>query len=220
METEVKLSFNNKESLFDAVSKDSFRKYLNGNSYYAATLENRYLDTDEMLLNKRSGALRIRHIIDNKLNSFEFTVKYGGGSADGLHKRYEWNMRSDNDDFKIEDFRKFAADTEDSDPVEMLDVLFEGIKSDELKILCSNTFDRTKYILETADSKIEACLDSGIIKSSDGLKTDEICELELELISGNPDDLSIISSEIMKDNDCKPLDRTKFKRTLDLAGRG
>ena len=101
-----------------------------------------------------------------------------------------------------------------------MDIVFEGVENDDLTVLCFNSFQRTVYELEFKDSKIEACFDSGLIENSDGSKTDEICELELELITGDEDDLKELSGLISSKFDCHPLDKSKFQRTLELARRG
>ena len=220
METEVKLAFKDKESLFKCASAESFRKFHDGSSPCEKLLENSYIDTEDMTLIRRGGALRIRHVVGKNSDSYEFTVKCGGGSSEGLHRRYEWNVQSATNDFSIESFKKACSALEDPDPVELLEAFFEGINDQDLKVLCSNSFYRTKYILMTDRSTVEACFDSGIIKSDNGLRTDEICELELELLSGDVSDLEMIRNEIVNGNDCSPFDKTKFRRTLDMIDRG
>ena len=64
---------------------------------------------------------------------------------------------------------------------------------------------------------IESCFDSGIIRSSDGSKTDEICELKLELISGRIEDVKDLSALIMGKTGCSPFEDTKYRRTFALG---
>ena len=180
------------------------------------TLENYYLDTDDTKILNRYGSVRKR-IVKGEVSYIEGTVKYGGGAASGLHKRYEWNVRLEGD-FSIEEFKKGVAS--DGDPVELLDEVFENVTTTELKPLCFNSFERIIYELDYFGSRIEACFDSGIIYNSDKSESEDICELELELIEGNESDLIDLTERIKCEFVCSPLDKSKFQRTLELAKRG
>lgn len=216
METEVKLAFKDKDSLFKAALSEDFRKFLGDSEPDTMLLENSYLDTNDMKILKRNASVRQRHVKGSE-DYYEETVKFRGGASGGLHRRFEWNVRHEGK-FSVDDFKSLAK--EHGDPVELLDIVFEGVENDDLTVLCFNSFQRTVYELEFKDSKIEACFDSGLIKNSDGSKTDEICELELELITGDEDDLKELSGLISSKFDCHPLDKSKFQRTLELARRG
>ena len=61
---------------------------------------------------------------------------------------------------------------------------------------------------------------SGVIENSDRSASEDICELELERISGSEDDLMALSERVKGSFDCLPLDKSKFQRTLELAKRG
>ena len=104
--------------------------------------------------------------------------------------------------------------------LELLDEVFEGVGSSDLSPLCYNSFVRTVYKLDYFGTVIEACFDRGIIYNSDKSGSDEICELELEFISGNVNELMVLSERIKGEFDCLPLDKSKFQRTLELAKRG
>ena len=216
METEVKLAFKDKDSLFRVADSEDFRKFCGDSVPDTMLLENSYLDTEDHKILKRNASVRQRHVKGSE-DYFEETVKFRGGASGGLHRRFEWNVRHEGK-FSIEAFKSLAK--ENGDPVELLDIVFEGVENDDLIVLCFNSFERTVYELEYKNSHIEACFDSGIIKNSDGSKNDEICELELELIKGDEDDLNELSELVKSLYDCHPLDKSKFQRTLELAKRG
>ena len=216
METELKLSFKNTESLMDVASSELFSEISVISDPKTMMLENYYLDTADMKILHRHGSVRKR-IVKGEESYIEGTVKYGGGSSSGLHRRFEWNVRL-NGDFSIEEFKKGSPS--DGDPLELLDEVFENIESSDLKPLCFNSFQRTIYTLEYNGSLIEACFDSGVIYNSDKSASEDICELELELISGSVDDLMALSERVKGSFDCLPLDKSKFQRTLELAKRG
>ena len=219
METEVKLSFKDKDQLYAVASADFFRKLcVDSSEPEKVLLENTYLDTPDLSISKRSGAIRVRHYKSASLDKYEFTVKYGGGAAAGLHRRFEWNVDSVDGNFSIEEFKTKA--NANNDPADLLNEAFGTIKDEDLVVVCSNSFYRTVYKLLFENSTIEACFDSGLIKSSDGSKSDEICELELELIDGDVNSLNILSAILISKTGCSPLNDTKYRRTLACAKMG
>ncbi len=216
METEAKLGFKNKDELYGLTSADYFRKLcIDASEPSPVLLENTYLDTEDMDISGRGGMIRVRHFRDNSGDHYEFTVKYGGGVSGSIHKRLEWNVKSDDGIFSVEDFKRKASGSEDSP--ELLSEALGNISDSSIKVLCSNSFNRTVYNLAYGESLIEACFDSGIISSSDGLRTDEICELELELKKGNVEDLTGLADLISSRTGCFPFEKTKYSRTLAMV---
>lgn len=216
MELEVKLSFDSRDLLYGLADSGDFLKYCSDAvKPEPVLLENTYLDTSDMKITGRGGMIRIRHCKGSDKDNFEFTVKYGGGVSEGYHKRYEWNVESEDGKFSIESFKSLASSSDD--PSDMLSEVFSGIKDEDLYPLCSNSFNRTVYNLTYGDSTIEACFDYGLISNTDGSKTDEICELELELKTGDPSDIAQLAKIITDKTGCVPLDNTKYGRTLKLA---
>ena len=216
METEAKLAFTDRIDLYDLSSSDFFRKLCTGISDpEPVLLENSYLDTKDMDVTKRGGMIRVRHYRSSGKDSFEFTVKYGGGVSGAIHKRYEWNMKSNDGKFSVETFLNNVSDNDDSR--NLLSEAFGTVTDNDLTVICSNSFNRTVYEISYGNSLIEACFDSGIISSPDGSKTDEICELELELIKGDLKDLTALTGLITDKAGCVPFADTKYRRTLALA---
>ena len=215
METELKFGFKEKDSLFALAKTDAFLKCCKDPDRKPVLLENSYFDTRDLIITKRTGAVRVRHYSGEDTDSYEITVKYKGGTSKGLHQRYEWNADSIDGKFSIESFMSRMKDGEDPDG--LLSEVFAGIKDEDLSVVCFNSFYRTYYELHFGNSVIEACFDSGMIRNSDGTKTDEICELELELISGSVEDLKELSGILTENADCSPLDKTKYGRTLNMA---
>ena len=218
METEIKLKFNDKDSLYNVALSDWFRRLIdNGTESKPVLLENLYLDTHDLKITNRTGMVRSRHCLSDTEEYTEFTVKFGGGTESGLHRRYEWNLRSDSNTFSIASFKE---QVKEDDPSAYLDMVFEGLTDEDLMVICSNSFYRTVYDLLYGDSTVEACLDYGSIISSDGSRSEEICELELELKSGEVDDLKKLAGSIIALTGCVPFDATKYGRTLAMANGG
>lgn len=217
METEIKLGFDNDKSLLDVLDSDWFKALCPDGQAVTYLLGNSYLDTPELTISKRGGMIRVRHYCGADEDFYEYTVKYGGGAAEGLHKRYEWNLKSDSDKFSVGSFK---ANAEGNDPSQILEEALEGISDQDLILLCRNTFTRTTIALQYGGSVMEACFDRGAISDSEGVIRENICELELELISGDVSAIEHVSDIILANASCKPFDDTKYHRTIKYISRG
>lgn len=216
METEAKLAFKDKESLYGFAATDFFRGFCAGKDEpVPVLLENSYLDTKDMDISNRGGMIRVRHYKSRDDDRFEFTVKYKGSVSGGLHQRFEWNADSSDGVFSVSEFKRLAPVEDDS--AGMLNEALGSIKDEDLSVICSNSFYRTVFDLSFGNSHFEACFDSGIIKSSDGSKTDEICELELEMIKGDISDLKSLTDLFISEAGCIPFGDTKYRRTLAMG---
>ena len=218
METEIKLKFNDKDSLYGVASLDSFRKLItDSNDPCPVLLENYYLDTIDHKLSGRTGMLRIRHYASSGRDDYEFTLKYGGGIVNGLHRRFEWNLKSSSGNFSINEFKSKVTE---NDPDGLLDEAFKDIEDSDLYVICSNCFNRTVYNISYGKSTAEACFDYGKILSRDRSRTEDICELELELKTGELKDIEELAESLISETGCVPFSSTKFVRTLALANGG
>lgn len=216
METEAKLAFKDKDSLYGFSTADCFRKFCaDTDEHSPVLLENSYLDTPDHVISGCGGMIRVRHYKGSNEDRFEFTVKYGGSVSGAVHQRYEWNVESSSGNFSVSEFKRLVPVEDDS--ADVLAQALDGIRDDDLKVICSNSFYRTVIRLAYGRSRIEACFDSGIIKSADGIRTDEICELELELTDGFEDDLRNITDLFIAQAGCVPFEDTKYRRTLAMG---
>ena len=214
MESEIKLSFKNREELFGIIDAEWFSDFcLDTSPKETVTLDNTYYDTPDHKLIRKGGSIRIRKFLDEDDKvCYEHTVKFGGGVTDGLHQRYEWNVKMDSPRIDLAGLKDGAKDADD--PAELLDDVLEGISSDDLVPLCSTVFERTKYMFGFGDSIMEACFDCGKIEAGD--KEEDICELELELESGDVVDLKEMGQFIIDNTAAVPFNDSKFKRCLKL----
>ena len=219
METEIKLAFSSKESLYDVIGSDWFACYcIDPDSHSTYLLENSYIDTSDMKVSSRGGMIRSRHYSGENDDFYEFTVKYGGGVESGLHRRHEWNVKSVDGRFDIERFKLDCVCGDE--PSELLDEVLSGITDDDLELLCSNSFTRTTVKLGIKNSVIEACFDYGTIEGSNGQIKEYICELELEIVEGTVDDLNSMADIVRSHAKCEPFDDTKYHRTIKYINKG
>lgn len=143
-------------------------------------LYNVYFDTPELDLNKSMMALRLRR----KGRQWLQTLKGGGGIKGGLHQRNEWEfpVRGAALDFS----HPMAADW---------DVLLPQAWREKLQPVFVTDFVRSSRIVVYNGAHIEVCMDEGDITA--GERKQEICELELELKSGEPRQLFELALAIL-----------------------
>ena len=145
-------------------------------------LKNIYFDTQDFLLRRNDIGLRIRQYN----NVFVQTLKTSGRVVAGLHQRPEYNaeLESNNIDIHLIPSNVWPND-------------FDLAKlSAELIPLFTTDFERHQWLIAMPDgSQIELAFDLGNV-SADGNKQDTICEVEIELKSGQVDALFVFAREL------------------------
>ncbi len=213
METEVKLAFKSKDELLSIINADWFADYcLDTSEKEPLKITNTYFDTPNRDFVKKGGSIRVRRYLSSEGERYEHTIKYGGGVVNGLHQRYEWNIDSESDEFDINEFKKKSHDQDD--PSDLLNEILEGIDIENIVPLCSMSMERIKYMFGCGDSMMEACFDYGTIEFGD--KKELICELEIELESGDVVDLQDLAQFIVDNTSGVPFNESKFRRVLKL----
>lgn len=133
-------------------------------------LHNVYYDTPGLELQKHAMALRLRRAGRKWLQ----TLKGGGGVEAGLHSRNEWETPVAGEAL---DFAALEASG---------GKLPDGVRK-KLQPVFATDFTRNMRLLAYEGAEIELCMDSGEITA--GTKNRPISELELELKSGEPQQL-------------------------------
>jgi len=160
-------------------------------------LSNCYYDTADLDFRKHDMGLRVRGC-DGRL---EQTIKTAGVVIAGLHQRPEYNVDIDNNYPELALFPDKIW--QPSQNVEKL--------QDELVPLFSTDFTRVIWLVTLASgSVIELAFDQGNI-SSDGRSVD-ICEIELELVSGKTADLLLLAKKLFSVISVRPSSQSKAAR--------
>lgn len=168
IETELKLTLS-PENLNKLRHHPFLRKLASGRAVNRKLLSI-YYDTPDLRLRNKAMALRLRHQGKQWLQ----TLKGGGSVQTGLHQRNEWETPVPEGQL---DFRALAGS----------DVPFpHGLKK-KLQPVFITDFSRNMRLLHYEGAEIELCLDSGEIRA--GKNARQISELELELKSGEPQQL-------------------------------
>ena len=132
-------------------------------------LLNTYFDTPALDLKQRRMAVRERLAGEQWL----LTVKTAGKSENGLSRRQEWEAPTTSGALD------FAALVDDADLAASLMALRA-----ELKPLFRTDFERHSWVLMHDSASIEVALDLGHISVPGTALSENILELELELLSG------------------------------------
>ena len=139
-------------------------------------LHNIYFDTPELELHQRKMALRLRRVGGQWLQ----TLKGGGSVKAGLHQR---------DEFEVPVARahlNFSVLSGEQLPAELREKLAPVFTTD---------FYRTTRMLDWQGAQIEVCMDHGEIKTLQ--RSTPICEVELELKSGEPRQLFELAEALL-----------------------
>ena len=166
-------------------------------------LFNTYYDTPDFALRRRGVALRLRRIGEHE---WVMTVKGGDSGPGGLASRSEWEKATQPGafDFSIvgdEALRTFLLDC-----------------APRLQAVFSTDFTRQIWTLEQSGACIELVLDQGCVKAGGVERQEAICEIELELLSGDSTDaLFDLAIELSAEFHLHPEVRSKAERGYALG---
>ncbi|WP_199611181.1 CYTH and CHAD domain-containing protein [Flocculibacter collagenilyticus] len=180
METEIELKFlvaptdQDVVSQIQSVSADVLSHTVN-------KLSNTYFDTPERLLRQWDIGLRTREHEDK----IEQTIKTAGQVTGGLHQRPEYNVPLSSRWPELVLFPENIWPNEAN--IEML--------QDNIEALFTTDFERTKWHLRMpSGTEVELVYDVGDIRC--GSDSQPINEIEIELITGNVDDVFVLAEQL------------------------
>lgn len=168
----------------------------------------RYFDTPDFALSEQGIALRVRRVGRRWLQ----TLKTEGERSGGLSRRAEYEVAISG---RTPDWSCFPAEAQDRVPQVLRAQLIAVFETD---------FKRTSWLLAGEHgSSIEVALDVGEVRVSKrkgaAAQSQPLCEIELELKSGQPDALFALALGWAAQLDVLPLDLSKAERGVRLAHR-
>jgi inorganic triphosphatase YgiF len=166
-------------------------------------LYNTYFDTDDLALTRQKVAVRERRVNGQTL----LTVKTAGRSIDGLSQRQEWEAPTQPGAF---DFRQLVDDARLADAL--------ARHADQLVPIFTTDFERLSWLITVNQGAVEVALDRGIIEVNRHGRTahQSICELELELKSGEAAALTELAEALRGVVPLEPSDDSKAARGYAL----
>lgn len=169
-------------------------------SFDQLQLSNCYFDTQDLAMRKLDFGLRVRSRDEHR----EQTIKTAGQVVGGLHKRPEYNV-----------------DIKDNFPNLSLfpaEIWPKGTNTKTLQnnlvVLFTTHFTRYRWLIQYQQSAVELVFDSGTITASGG--TVAICEVELELVSGDVSALFDLAELLMSQLSMRPGIQSKAARGYQL----
>ncbi|MBQ9960351.1 MAG: CYTH domain-containing protein [Firmicutes bacterium] len=174
-------------------------------SYEEIEMKALYLDTEELDFLKEKIAFRIRMENGRPVA----TLKWGGGNEGALHARGELNVVVDEKYIKDPDVEIFKGS-------EMYDKLKALSAHKSLIGLMSTNCIRKQIMVDTGRSISVISLDVGEITTDFG--SAPISELEVELYSGDEQDMIALGEELAAKYNLEAGVKSKFRVGLDLLG--
>ena len=169
-------------------------------------LHNVYYDTPEQFLRQQGVALRLRRVGSGTGTQWLQTLKTGGRSKSALSQRGEWESPVGSGGLTMAVLQ--ATPWAGIDP--------DGTVFRALQASFATTFERTSWLVRRRDgSRIEVALDIGQVVA--GEKRAPICELELELLAGEPKALFELAQQIAATVAVLPATMSKAERGYALA---
>ena len=206
-EIELKLALPTSDAtlLFDGLAKTST---LAKRAAVHLNLHNIYFDSPAQTLRQARIALRLRRFDSdgNKEGHWLQTLKIGGQSDSALSQRGEWEVPVPGPQLSLQALQ----DT----PWTEFDPRGEVFRS--LSPCFTTRFKRVSWQVRRRDgTQLEVSLDLGDVVA--GTKTAPICELELELLAGQPEALFGIAHSLSQSLAVLPLNASKSERGYTLA---
>lgn len=166
-------------------------------------MANVYFDNSDFKLRQLGIGVRIRTVDEQLIQC----VKSSGKAIGGLHQRSE-------DEIELESHQLDISSIQEP----YLQILVEEALEEggEFKPCFETNFDRTSCVLTFSDAtRIEIALDLGSIVSGDN--TQQICEVELELLEGSADYIFAIGRYLIKELNLTLSNASKARRGYSLC---
>jgi triphosphatase len=165
-------------------------------------LENVYFDTADLSFRQHDMGIRVRSFDGVNVQ----TLKTAGRVVAGLHQRPEYNVDI------LQKHPDLTLHPESAWP-DGFD--YQGAQS-KLVALFSTNFERQQWLIALTDgSQIEVAFDQGEVRSGD--RHEPICEVELELILGQPEALFTLARTLCDEGGMRLGNLSKAARGYRLA---
>ena len=200
MEIELKFNIPDGDSAAQIWDNELFKESEEEGSREEIYFDAKYFDTENCDLAKNDIAYRVRKEGDR----YVAALKWKDHSEDGLHVREEINVPVDSDIANPYVFRESKVGSQVVD-------LIEG---KTLKCFLETTVNRKRFRIDTGTGIFEISIDSGEIATKYG--TCPIEEVEVELFSGETDELVSIGNALQEKYGLTPKNESKYARGIRM----
>lgn len=207
MEVEVKYSIDD-DTKVSSILEDEFLSSIEcEDTRKTLSMHATYYDTVEMELEDRKAAFRIRLEGDD----YVATVKMGGSVNNGVHERFELNKIVEEEDYIENPTLDLFMDDE------TIKRNLGDLAGKEILPILEMNYVRELFEVEFQGSRMEVALDQGDIWTPEG--NAPICEMEIEIISGDVDDLKQLGGIVSREYDLEIERRSKFERGITIIDK-
>jgi triphosphatase len=204
MEIEMKYGIGDKETAKSIWEDEYLLSIEEKDSRERVYMKASYFDTDDYILSKNDIAFRVRM----EGSRIVASLKCNGASVDGLHTREEINVPvNDEACFIMPDPEIFKESDIGRDMIAL-------VQGKALHSLLETRFLRSRMRIDTGKSICEVALDEGEIVTDFGNLP--ICEMEIELFSGDQEDVIRIGKTLAEKYQLTAENRSKYARGLKL----
>ncbi|MBR5228765.1 MAG: CYTH domain-containing protein [Firmicutes bacterium] len=204
MEIELKYLIPDRDIIDKMWQEAVFKEYGTVDSVSQIEMDAIYYDTEDRVLGGADTAFRVR----KEGQRYVATLKWGGHQHEGLHEREELNIQLPEDPAVVAPTLEVFAQHEKGRQLVSL------VGEKELKALIETSFTRQIMRIDTGNTICEVALDVGDIITPAGNL--DICELEIELFSGDVSDIEKIGADLEKRFGLKTGVESKFGRGIKL----
>ena len=198
MEIELKYRIPDMQTAVRIWNDELFSEFEEADSRMEIPLAAKYYDTEDCDLMNNRISYRIRREGERLIA----TLKWKGVNEDALHVREELTMPVQSD---VPDLRLF----QDSEIGVEVAKLVEG---KELRSILQTTVLRKMFRIDTGEGIFEVSVDSGTISTACG--SEEVLEVEVELYSGETEELLSVGRKLEEAYDLTPETVSKYARGI------
>lgn len=203
MEIELKYVIPNEDVEKALWDNELYGSYEEKDSREEIFLHGKYFDTENGDLAQNRIAYRVRMEGDSPVA----TLKWKGHSEDGLHVREELNVPVSTVDADPEVFRESDLGSKFAD----------FVKDKELKCIMETKVLRKQYRVDTGEGIFEFSIDNGELITDQG--TLPISEIEIELYSGETEEMVKIGKKLQKKYGLEVENKSKYARGMELINK-
>lgn len=206
MEIEMKYGIGDKETAANIWDDEYLLSIEESDTREKVLMRASYFDTEDFVLSKNDIALRVRM----EGTRIVATLKWKGKNEGGLHIREEINVPvNDEAFFSVPDPQIFKESEIGQEVIALI-----GFK--KLHSIMETNFLRSRFRIDNGSGIMEVSLDNGEIITTKGVAP--ICEIEIELFSGEQEALESVTKTIAEKYGLLPESKSKYARGLALLG--
>jgi triphosphatase len=204
MEIEMKYGIGDKETAKRIWEDEYLLSIEEKDSRERVYMKASYFDTDDYILSKKDIAFRVRM----EGSRIVASMKWKGASVEGLHTREEINVPvNDEACFIAPDPELFKESDIGRDMIAL-------VQGKPLHSLLETRFLRSRMRVDTGKAICEVAIDEGEIVTDFGNLP--ICEMEIELFTGDQEDVRRIGETLAEKYGLTAENRSKYARGLKL----